>query len=252
MSFAPQHMKGITTHARRGEIKHSFTYSVDFVLLDAEQGSKEPAFFSRNKHNLASVRDSDYGGKTDGLTGADWARNVLADHGYRPGPQTRLMLLTQPRLLGRVFNPVSFWLQLEGDALCAVIAEVNNTFGDRHAYLCRRAGFAPIDPSHALTTDKIFHVSPFQQIGGTYQFNFRVTADKISIRIVHKNGDDGVIATLSGNLKPLTNSGVLGMLLRLPAAPIRVIFLIHWHALRLKLKGAIYRSRPQPPLEEIS
>ena len=79
----------------------------------------------------------------------------------------RLMLLAQPRFLGHVFNPVSFWLAHdEEENLVAVIAEVSNTFGDRHSYLCRKSDNSPIGASDRLQATKIFYVSPFQPVEG--------------------------------------------------------------------------------------
>ena len=103
-----------------------------------------------------------------------------------------------------------------------------------------------------LQAQKIFHVSPFQEIGGHYQFNFDISHKRIAIRIAHKNGAEGVIATLVGDRTPLTNRGLLSALLRRPVGAMRVIALIHWQALWLKLKGAPYKPRPTPPEQEVS
>ena len=163
-----------------------------------------------------------------------------------------LALLTQPRFLWAWFNPVSFWMVIEGDRLLAVIAEVNNTFGQRHCYLCRNAGFVPIDPQGAITTDKVFHVSPFQDVQGAYTFNFSLRPDGITIRIRQTDADEGLDAAMSGRFAPLTSTTVLGACLRRPVGPIRILALIHWHALRLRLKGATYRRLPSPPQHEIT
>ncbi len=247
----PQHLRGQTTHARRGTLKHAFSYAVDFVLIDPDE-SRGPLLFSRRGFNLAAVRDRDHGGHRGAGQGAAWARAMLADAGLAEGPDSRLRLLAQPRILGTGFTPVSFWLRFEGATLVAVIAEVNNTFGDRHSYLCHRSGFAPITASDRIVARKIFHVSPFQEIAGEYRFGFAVDEDRIAIRIVHVNGSEGVIATLTGALAPLDNRAVLATAFRRPLSPVRTLALIYWHALRLRLKGALYRSRPEPPIEEIS
>ena len=83
-------------------------------------------------------------------------------------------------------------------------------------------------------------------------FAFAMDDDRISIRIVHANGAEGVVATLTGALSPLTSRAVLSTAFRRPLSPVRTIALIYWHALQLKLKGALYRDRPEPPLEELS
>ncbi|SIN77608.1 DUF1365 domain-containing protein [Vannielia litorea] len=249
MSFAPQHLAGTTTHTRRGAIRHGFRYGVDYVLIDPEQGGPGPRLFSRNRFNLASVHDTDHGGPLKQGRGPAWAREVLAAHGLHPA---RLLLLTQPRFLGYVFNPVSFWLALDGDSLHAVIAEVSTPFGDRHSYLCHLPEFAPITPEHTLTASKALHVSPFQDVAGRYDFRFDLRPDRLSFTILHRNGEEGVAAALFGPRAPLTNSGLIRASLRRPLGALRTIALIHWQALRLRLKGARYRSRPTPPSSEVT
>ncbi|MDF1856572.1 DUF1365 domain-containing protein [Pseudooceanicola sp.] len=251
MTHSPEHIAGITTHLRRGAIRHRFRYGVDYVLIDPEAMLTRPLLFSRNRFNLASVHDRDHGGPMKAGRGPDWARAVLAANGLADRALD-LRLLTQPRFLGYVFNPVSFWLALQGDALIAVIAEVSTPFGDRHSYLCHQPDFAPITKDTRITTAKSLHVSPFQQVKGSYEFSFDIRSDRIIIRILHRNGDEGVVATLSGKRMALTNAGLLRASLRRPLGALRTIILIYWQALRLKLKGAKYRTRPSPPSSEVT
>ena len=251
MSHWPEHIAGETTHARRGDIKNAFRYGVDYVLIEPEADSAGPRLFSRNGFNLASVHDVDHGGPLGAGRGAPWARKVLADHGLTD-ETLRLQLLTQPRFLGYVFNPVSFWLALEDDALITVIAEVSTPFGDRHSYLCHLPDFAPIQRDSSITAPKALHVSPFQDVAGDYTFHFNIAEDRINIRILHRHGEEGVVATLSGPRAPMTSHGLIKAGLRRPLGALRTIILIHWQALRLKLKGARYRTRPTPPKTEVT
>lgn len=244
----PEHVPAVTTHARRGRISNAFRYGVDFVLIDPE-GGRGPALFSRNRFNLAAVHDRDHGGPIAAGRGADWAQDILAARGLR---DARLLLLTQPRFLGYGFNPVSFWLAWHGAALVAVIAEVNTPFRDRHSYLCHLPDFAPITGKDRMLARKTLHVSPFQDVAGEYRFNFDITPARIAIRITHVNGDEGLVATLTGPRRPLTSAGLALAFLRRPFGALRTIALIYWQALRLKLKGARYRSRPEPAPEEIT
>lgn len=252
MTFAPEHIAGETTHTRRGAIRNSFTYGVDYVLIDPEDAAPPtPALFSRNRFNLLAVHDADHGGPITDLRGPQWARAVLSEAGLaRDGVDLRL--LTQPRFLGYVFNPVTFWLAERGGALLAVIAEVSTPFGDRHSYLCHLPGFAPITPDSRIEAQKNLHVSPFQDVAGGYRFAFDITAQAIAIRIFHRNGEEGVVATLSGPRAPMTNLGLLRASLRRPLGALRTIALIHWQALVLKLKGARYRPHPTPPSHEVT
>jgi hypothetical protein len=242
-------VRASTWHGRTGAVRHAFRYRVDFVLLDPEARANTP-LFRRNRWALASVHDRDHGGPPRNGVGAPWARRAFAAAGLADG--YRLLLLTQPRWFGTVFNPVSFWLAFDGAALVAVIAEVNNTYGDRHSYLCAKPDFTPIAPGDVLTAGKVFHVSPFQEIAGRYAFTFDIRDDEIAIRIAHRNGGEGLVATLEGARLPLTAPRLLRAALRFPFAGLRAIALIHWQALRLWLKGAPFRPRPLPPPEDIT
>lgn len=249
MSRSPEHISGTTVHSRLGPVNHAFRYGVDYVLIDPESDMR-PALFSRNRFNLTAIHDRHHGGKRGAGQGLEWARQVFADQGLPRG--CTILLLAQPSYLGYWFNPVSFWLAMEGDTLRAVIAEVSNTFGDRHSYLCHLPGFAPIGPNDTITAQKCFHVSPFQTIAGDYEFAFNIRPDQIAIRILHRNGNEGVLATLTGPRQPLSNRAILAMSLRRPLGAMRVIALIYWQALRLKMKGATYTNRPAPPTKEVT
>ena len=251
MTGQVDHIAGETYHGRRGGVKNAFRYSIDYVLLDAEAKLDTPRLFSRNAGNLMSLQDSDHGGAPKAGKGAAWVREVLA--AYDIGDTARIALLAQPRLLGHVFNPVSFWLCYDdADVLRTVIAEVSNTFGDRHSYLCRH------DDGHAITKDdtlqaqKLMHVSPFQPVEGGYTFRFDIQPDSIAILIDYARGNGGLIATLTGARKPISNVSIIKAALRRPFGSRRVLTLIHWQAVKLWWKGATFRSQPTPPSEEVS
>jgi len=243
------HIRGQTFHGRKGAVQNSFRYSVDYVLLNPET-AQGPALFSRNRGNLTSLHDSDHGGAPRQGRGVAWVREVLAAHNL-PGSE-KIELLAQPRFLGHVFNPVSFWLCQDCMGLRVVIAEVSNTFGDRHSYLCHRDDLAPITREDLLAAQKIFHVSPFQPIEGGYQFRFDIRADRIGIWIDYTAGQGGLVATLTGPRRVLTNAAILSAALRRPFGARRVLALIHWQALKLWWKGAGYRPHPKPPADEVT
>ncbi|QFU09866.1 hypothetical protein PARPLA_00571 [Rhodobacteraceae bacterium THAF1] len=247
-----EHIAGTTFHGRKDRIGNRFTYGIDYVLLDAEDDVTGPALFSRNGGNLLSLHDSDHGGAPKQGQGAAWVRQVLDDHQLAHIAH-RIELLAQPRVLGHVFNPVSFWLIRDTeDDLRAVIAEVSNTFGDRHSYLCHRDDLAAITASDTLRAAKVFHVSPFQRIGGDYAFTFDIRPDRIAIRIDFSDGPDGLVATLTGKRAPMTTASAAKAMLRRPFGARRVLALIHWQALVLWWKGARYRQRPEAPDHEVS
>jgi DUF1365 family protein len=251
-----EHIAGQTFHGRRGPVNNLFTYAVDYVLFDAEAKLQTPRLLSRDKRNIASLSDRDHGGMPGQGRGAVWVREVLAEHQLEGVTDGRLMLLTQPRVLGHLFNPVSFWLcHDKAGALRAMVAEVNNTYGDRHSYLCVKPDRSAILPSDELQARKIFYVSPFQPVEGDYSFHVEMTPDKVNIRIGYRQDTEaenaGLVATLTGARKPLGNAAILrAMVARMGSR--RVLALIHWQALKLWWKGARFRNRPVPPVEEVS
>lgn len=248
---AVMQLTAAVSHARRGGLRHSFRYHVDYLLL-APEAVQPRGLFRLGRVGLFSFHAADHGGQRGDGRGAAWAWGVLAQAGLpRDGAMT-LALMAQPRFLGFWFNPVSFWLVLRGDDLLAVIAEVNNTFGQRHSYLCHHKGFAPIGPEDVLSCSKVFHVSPFQDVAGRYDFRFRVAPDKIAVLIRQTHGAEGLVATLRATPQPLRQLGLLAAALRRPGGALRILVLIYWQALRLRRKGIAYRPLPPAPPEEIS
>ena len=245
------YIEGWTWHGRKGDLENAFRYSVDYVMFNATHKILGPALFSRNAAGVFSVYDTDHGGPPNRGRGVAWVKDVLRSHGVEL--EGDILLLAQPRVLGHVFNPVSFWLchNATGD-ICAVISEVTNTFGDRHSYLCRHDDLRPILPTDTLSAQKIFHVSPFQPIDGNYVFRFDIRPDKIGIWIDLQIPGGGVMANLIGPRRPLRTVDILRALLRRPFGSRRVLGLIHWQAFKLWRKGAKYRKRPSPPETEVS
>ena len=245
------YIEGWTWHGRKGDLENAFRYSVDYVMFNATHKILGPALFSRNAAGVFSVYDTDHGGPPNRGRGVAWVKDVLRSHGVEL--EGDILLLAQPRVLGHVFNPVSFWLchNATGD-ICAVISEVTNTFGDRHSYLCHHDDLRPILPTDTLSAQKIFHVSPFQPIDGNYVFRFDIRPDRIGIWIDLQIPGGGVMANLIGPRRPLRTVDILRALLRRPFGSRRVLGLIHWQAFKLWRKGAKYRKRPSPPETEVS
>ncbi|MEM7643025.1 MAG: DUF1365 domain-containing protein [Pseudomonadota bacterium] len=247
------HVAARTFHGRQAEgVSNAFRYSLDYVLMNPEADLDPPRLFSRNRVNLFSIRDRDHGGAPGKGRGVAWVHEALAEHlpEFRAG---RILLLAQPRVLGYVFNPVSFWLIHGRDGtLRVVIAEVTNTYGDRHSYLCHTDDLAPIAKDMTLNAQKVFHVSPFRPIEGDYSFRFDVSPDRIGIWIEHRSNEGTLLATLCGPREPLTSRAILTASLRRPLGARRVMALIHWQAVKLWWKGAAFRARPTPPARDLS
>lgn len=245
-------LAGETRHARSDGPDNSFAYKVDYVLVRlAPRSSAKPFPFGEARFGPLSYSDRDHG---DGAGPAvDWARRAAEAQGLPESEMTEIWLLTQPRRFGYVFNPVSFWFFRDAAGrVRAVLAEVNNTYGDRHSYFCALEDFSPVDQGARIFRPKRMHVSPFQRVAGDYAFRFRLKAARVAVVIEHRRGEGGMTACLTGSLKPLGRAAAFALTFRRPLGALRVFALIHWQALKLALKGAGFRRRPLPPREEIT
>ena len=153
---------------------------------------------------------------------------------------------TAIRVLGFTFKPVSFWhCQRSDGSLRAIVVEVNNTFGQRHCYLLD----APRYGQECLAR-KVFHVSPFCAVEGSYRFRFMLSADGLRsvARIDHDDATGPLIETsVSGQLQPLTPASARRAFWRYPAMTFGVVARIHWQALKLWLKKVPFFRQPALP-----
>lgn len=250
--LSPSVVQARVTHARTIPKRNNFTYGVDYLLLSEDQitGPTGLRLFSFGRRNLVSLHPQDHGFSGEG--GADWVRRIAAEAGI--GEIGEIALLTHPRYWGYAFNPVSFWFMTGPEGgLKAVLAEVHNTFGDRHCYLCRAEDGGEIGPDAWVATEKRFHVSPFFAIEGGYRFRFALNEGRVAVWIRYDDGKGGGLFTsMIGPRQPLSDRALLGALIRRPLGAAKTTALIHWQALKLFLKGVRYRARPKPQAEQIS
>ncbi len=226
-------------HERLAPRNHRFHYGLWYRLEDIEQPG-------------GRLRPQDHGYR-DGTPLRRWADSLLSEAGLAPA--RRILLLAMPRVLGYVFNPVSFWLCLdERDELRAVLCEVNNTFGESHTYICRSEDGRPIQAGDKFLGEKLFHVSPFMDRQGYYRFHFAPTADRLAIQVDYFGADDHLLlrTSLQGRWLADTRRHRLLLGLRYPLVTLRAIALIHYHAARLALKGIRYRPKPKPLAQPVS
>ena len=237
---------GRVRHRRMSNPRHEFEYPVWYALLDLDELeglSSRVRFFSHNRFNLAGFDDRDHMGPTaepvrDKLEGWLRSRGVQA-------PPAHVTLLTHLRILGHVFNPVSFFFCWdEGHSLQQVVAEVNNTFGETYCYLLGTDGEVVRHEE-----DKVFHVSPFQPVDGRYRFRITAPGPRMTAHIdVLRDGERVFDSTLATTQRPLTGSSLLKTLARYPHTGLRTLALIHYQAVRLWLKRAPFFGKPEPPL----
>lgn len=239
-------------HRRRIAPLYRFVYRVFYLLVDIDrlpELQRRVSFFSHDRFNLLSLRTRDYG---DGSGLRAWAESLLLGQGIEL-EGGRIRLLTLPRVLGWSFNPISMWYCEHRDGrLRAVIAEVRNTFGEKHCYVLA-SGDAPLPYEQAYEKDKCFHVSPFLDRAGRYRFELGEPGERLRVAI-HESRDGVPVmdATLAGERRALTNGALLAQLLRMPWMAVKVVVGIHWEALKLWLRGAGYRPKPAQLPQDVS
>lgn len=240
---------GAVRHARLRPAQHAFVYPSYFLLLPMRSLQANGAgALARNRWAPLSFYDVDHGdGRAPERGGAlAWLDELLAREGIHDA-QGEVWLHCYPRVLGFTFKPVSFWYCHRADgSLRAVLAEVNNTFGERHCYLLDQPAFG-----QELRAAKVFHVSPFCPVEGAYRFRFMVTPDfkRTVARVDYDDAQGALIQTsVSGALQPLTAASIRHALLHYPLMTFGVVLRIHWHALQLLLKKVPFFRKPAPPV----
>ena len=247
-------LKTTVYHKRYRPAVHDFSHKVLYVVLNLKDLKfLKTRLFSINHFNIFSVFWNNYGFETF-QDSELYVKNTLKKFAIDPKIIDAVVLVTMPKILGYVFNPVSFWLCFNKQSeLIVVLVEVNNTFGERHGYLCFSKNLNPITKDKILTKDKIFHVSPFCDVAGHYEFRFCVDSSKIDIDINYYQDDKLLIATaIKGVKSGLNDKNLSKYFLNLPAMIFKVIFLIHYHAIRLWIKNVRYFKKPEKPDTNIS
>jgi DUF1365 family protein len=248
---------GEVMHRRVSPETHAFRHGVFFMRLRVDVlPPRWPALMSHNRWNAFSFHDADHGPR-DGSALEPWLRGLLARYGLDCADGA-IWLQTFPRVLGYVFNPVSFWLCHDrSGALRAVLAAVSNTFGEHHHYLVAHDDARPILSGDWLHAQKVFHVSPFFPVKGLYRFRFTEidsgNGARCSFRIDYDDGQGArLITSIAGTAVPLCSKALAGAFFRYPWMTLGVMLRIHYHALRLWLKRVPFYSKPLPPAEKIT
>lgn len=245
MVISPQLYTAKVMHKRLFPKENAFTYGIYYLAL--------PLPVTSMTAGLAGFDVRDVGNR-DGSDPLPWVTGILAQYGLDKKAQN-IVLVTMPRILGYVFNPVSFYLCFDGaNALRAVLCEVHNTFGEQHSYLCANPDHAPIDAEQWLEAEKVFHVSPFLNRIGHYKFRFSIQADKLGIWINYYDQDQRkqLITSLIGTFSPLSPKTLRQAFWRHPLVAMKAIALIHWQALKLITKGVRYIAKPLQLSERIT
>lgn len=210
-------------------------FSID--LDEPEWLEKKFKFFGYNKFNIFSFYDSDHFKKSEEKTKLQTTQEKLNSYLLENGIEkpVSVKLITNLRIFGYVFNPVSFYYCYDkNDKIYCAIAEVSNTFGEMKMYLLQNFenGF------FRQVKRKLFYISPFTELDDYLDLNIGLPGEKLKIFIDDfKDKQIKVRTVLNAKKKKLTDWQLIKYLLRFPFLTIQIISLIHWQALKLWLKG---------------
>ena len=228
-------------HGRTERVQHGFAYRHATWLVDLDDVPVLP----RPVRWWARFDARDHLGAPDATLRANVDAYLATEGVDLDGG--RILMLATPRSFGQAFNPLTvFWCHDRNDALTCVVAEVHNTYGDRHCYLLRP------DATGRAVADKAFYVSPFFAVDGRYEMTFTDPSrgDELSVAITLTRGERVVFrASLEGSPDPAAPSFLVGAL-RHPAAGRRVMALIRLQGIRLWSKHLPVMPRPAAPVQE--
>jgi len=240
---------GYVEHTRFRPAFHTLRYPFYVYCLDLDELAEldmDLPLFGYNRVKPISIHDSDYLDSGSGSIREKLLRHLGEGLAARVG---RIFLVTQPRYISAVFNPVSFYYCLaeDGSLLCAV-AEVNNTYGERHVYALEKRHGSPEGYPAAFLTNKAFHVSPFNAVEGAYVLTFSEIGPEIDIHVdLVRDGDRFFTAQLKGRHMPLSTWSQLRLMVRHPFLPKLTMARIYWEAARLFfLRKLAFHQKPVP------
>ena len=226
----PAVIAGHVTHTRHVGKSDHFRYRSLQWLVDIDR--LPDISVGRRRYDLRA---------TDHLAGNGFRgdlADVLAAAGVQLEADHRVLMLAHPRSNGYVFDPLSvFWCFGPGSRLLAVVLEVHNTYGERHAYVLPGAGSSRVD--------KEFYVSPFNDTSGEYRVRLRLDPDRVQVTVnLHRGARLVLAATVGGSVQRLSAASMRRAAKRVRGAPFRVPVLIRWRAILLWARRLPIRPRP--------
>ena len=236
--------EGRVFHSRKIPKRHKFKYKVFYIHLNIKKLKEKSKynFLSFNKYNLFSIYEKDHGPRA--CEDLDfWLRNLLKKNGISNNIKN-IFLLSYPRVLGYVFNPLSIYTCLDkSNNIVAQVYEVHNTFKQRYFYIVR-SSFEK--KNHNLIYKKKFHVSPFMSMKGSYKFKSYLKNQNITFIVDYLSNDENIIASFTGREKKLNSYNLFILFFKIPLMTLKIILGIHMEAIILYFKGLSYFKCPKP------
>lgn len=240
-------------HARLTPRAHRFVYRIFMLAIDLDEwdevGRIAP-WLSVNRGNFFSLREADYLPVGEPAFNADPSTRPIANRSLKARVVAylghhgidltggRVTLVTLPRIAGYGFNPVSFYFCFDAaGAPRAAIAEVTNTFREVKPFLLGPDTYSAEAGAFHRRQPKHFYVSPFTDVDVAFDFTLRLPGDQLSVQIDdYRAAERSLTSTVTGERYPLTAGRLAWYTVKFPLLTLRVISLIHWHALCLWLK----------------
>ena len=232
---------GEVTHTRFKPVRHFLKYKTFSLLIDLDEINQLDttiSIFSYNKFNIFSFYDKDHG-ERDGSNLKEWVFRNIEKFDIK-GEINKIKILCYPRVFGYVFNPLSIFYCYEKDKLKAIFYEVKNTFNEQHTYIFKIKENEKIEQK----CKKKFYVSPFMDMETYYNFKLLNPDRNLSVFIKQTDSEGTILtATQTGDKKEFSFNQLLKNFFKYPLMTIKIISSIHYEALLLWKKGAIYRGR---------
>ena len=241
---------GEVNHTRFKPVKHFLNYKTFSLFIDLdeiEQLDKSISIFSHNKFNIFSFYNKDHGDR-DGSCLKKWVISNLKKYKIE-GNISKIKILCYPRIFGYVFNPLSIFYCYENEKLKSIFYEVKNTFNEQHTYIFKIKDGEEIKQK----CKKKFYVSPFMDMETFYNFKLIDPNQRLSVMIKQTDAEGTVLtATQTGDKKEFNFKQLLINFFRYPLMTLKIISSIHFEALLLWKKGAIYRKRDKKVFNNLS
>ncbi|WP_433594270.1 DUF1365 domain-containing protein [Nocardia sp. CA-145437] len=230
----PALVNGVVRHTRHTGWPYSFRHRIYLWLVDLDEIPR----WGWPWKLLAGFDPTDHFGEPT-RSPKDNVIGLLRADGVEIGATGRIIMLASARTLGYVFNPLSvYWCFDSGGELVRVLAEVHNTYQERHVYV-----LAP-DAEGRAETSKNLYVSPFCDPTGRYQLRFRLDGHAVTVGVSLVVGGEQVLTTAFHGLPVPATRSVLGRhFVGNPVVPIRTAVLIRIHGMGLMRRLPRYPRR---------